>query len=265
MPHSESQTCKQRTESGVKDVCCADTEAHGNGCIPCSKGYTSTMGQSCRPCPNKTYGERCGSDCICSGLQICEHVKGCVEIPPTTGTSAHTTSDDRTYPWTQRTPTHSERDSFSQTTVKISDKTTLPQILDASTNGESTDTNVQATVHNKTDSSGVDNKSGVFSKDENILQYAMDRDEIGLRRPYEYENSSISVECAVDRHCLSCIRGRDSKSCENLNHIKRIKTVSHSANDGQHVLSDEDDSLDYYNISKTRSESDIFCKHSLKE
>ncbi|VDI63679.1 Hypothetical predicted protein [Mytilus galloprovincialis] len=47
------------------------------------------------------------------------------------------------------------------------------------------------TVHNKTGSSGIDNNLGSLSKNENILHRPIDLEEIGLHRPYEYENSSI--------------------------------------------------------------------------
>ncbi|VDI63678.1 Hypothetical predicted protein [Mytilus galloprovincialis] len=421
------------TDGVVQDVCCADHEANAKGCTPCSKGYTSTIGQPCRPCLNNSYGERCGGDCSCSVFQICDHVKGCVKIPTTT--SVHTTSDDRTYPWRKRTPTHSEHDSFSHTTVNFSDEATFPQVFDASTNGESSNifqgllsreiivyltlsvlvlifgmclcflfykyktvnkkkkatitqsqnpsptpnshgiemeerlydviddadlieeqklkdnqmspdyldvisgsnstgsgdgkteenhenifeslstdqikmlvnkvicsslnnrestsssgeehqetkqeylnpyqsviktspTNIReyltlATVHNRTDNCMVDNKSDVLIKDENILQSPRDLEEIGLRRPYEYENSLISVEYAVPQRCLSRIRGRETKSCENLN-SNRLKIKTSLGKDDKNVTSNVN-SLEYYNLIRTRSESDIFCKQSSKE
>ncbi|CAC5417522.1 unnamed protein product [Mytilus coruscus] len=54
----------------IKKVCCADFEEKGKGCIACSKGYTSLMGQNCRPCPNNTYGEKCRYDCSCSRFEM---------------------------------------------------------------------------------------------------------------------------------------------------------------------------------------------------
>ncbi|XP_071138314.1 uncharacterized protein [Mytilus edulis] len=406
IPVSGSQTCKLRTNSGVvQDVCCADHEANAKGCTPCSKGYTSTIGQPCRPCPNKTYGERCGNDCSCSVFQICDHVKGCVKIPTTT--SVHTTSDEATFPqvfdaskngessnifqgllsreiivyltlsvlvlifgmclcflfYKYKTVNKKKKATITQSQnpsptpnshgiemeerlydviddadlieeQKLKDNQMSPDYLDVISGSNSTGsgdgkteenhenifeslstdqikmlvnkvicsslnnrestsssgeehqetkqeylnpyqsviktspTNIReyltlATVHNRTDNCMVDNKSDVLIKDENILQSPRDLEEIGLRRPYEYENSLIRVEYAVPQRCLSRIRGRETKSCENLNsNLLKIKTSL--GKDDKNVTSNVN-SLEYYNLTRTRSESDIFCKQSSKE
>lgn len=114
-----------------------------------------------------------------------------------------------------------------------------------------------ATVHNRIDSSGVDNKSSSLSNNENILQHPIDLEEIALNRPYEYENSLINVEYAVPQRCFLSDRVRESKSCENLNSI-RLNTKSSSRKDKTNKTSNEDNSLGYYNVPKTRSESDIY-------
>ncbi|CAC5410000.1 unnamed protein product [Mytilus coruscus] len=76
----------------IEKVCCDDYEANGNDCIACSKGYTSKIGQHCMLCPKDTYGERCRHECSCSGLEICDHAEGCVEVTTTNDTSEFTTS-----------------------------------------------------------------------------------------------------------------------------------------------------------------------------
>ncbi|CAC5388500.1 unnamed protein product [Mytilus coruscus] len=65
----------------------------------CFKGYTSYIGQSCKPCSRNTFDERCRDECTCSGFEICDHVEGCVDLSSTTGTSVPATNfvDDRTY------------------------------------------------------------------------------------------------------------------------------------------------------------------------
>lgn len=38
--------------------------------IGCVKGYTSDMGENCKPCSKNTYGERCRFDCSCTRNQM---------------------------------------------------------------------------------------------------------------------------------------------------------------------------------------------------
>ncbi|CAC5359909.1 unnamed protein product [Mytilus coruscus] len=113
---SGSYKCDLKTDSGeIKSVCCADYEADENDCIACSKGYTSDIGQRCRPCPENTYGERCRRECSCIGYEICDNYKGCVDFQSTTSTPLD----------------------------KTADITSLPRDIDAITNGENTDSSVQ--------------------------------------------------------------------------------------------------------------------------
>ncbi|CAG2211279.1 unnamed protein product [Mytilus edulis] len=81
-----------------------------------------------------------------------------------------------------------------------------------------------ATVHSRTDRSMVENKSGIFCTNDSVLHDPIDLEEIGLRRPYEYEKSSISVDYAVPQRCVSSIKVRESKSCENVNGIKWLRS-----------------------------------------
>ncbi|CAG2195670.1 unnamed protein product [Mytilus edulis] len=377
----------------VKDVCCADTEANGNGCIACSKGYTSTIGQSCRPCPKNSFGERCANDCNCPvfhselnlilsdeatspqvldastngessnifqgllsreiivyltlsvlvlifGICLCfifykyktvnKKKKATItqsQNPSPTPNSHNIEMEERLYDVIddadliedqqlkdiQMSPDYLDVISGSNSTGSGEGKTVenhennfeslstdqikmlVNKVICSSLNNrESTSSSGEdrpetkqdylnpyqsviktsppnireyltlATVHNRTDNSVVENKSDVFSTDKKILKDPKDLQEIGLRRPYEYENSSISVEYAVPQHCLSRNRGRETKSCENLNNI-RLKTKMSYRKVNENETSNKDDSLDYYNLTKTRSESDIFCQHSLKE
>lgn len=116
-----------------------------------------------------------------------------------------------------------------------------------------------ATVHNRTESTEFDKQSGSLSNNENILQDPKDLEEIGLRQPYKYENFSISVGYADYQNCLSSKRERESKSCENLKRYSAKKTEPFGKDD-KRIASNEDNNFDYYNVFKTKSESNIFCK-----
>ncbi|CAC5361368.1 unnamed protein product [Mytilus coruscus] len=63
-------SCLDFEVGAIKKVCCADFEEKGNDCNACLKGFTSNMGQKCRPCSNHSYGEKCGFDCSCTDNEM---------------------------------------------------------------------------------------------------------------------------------------------------------------------------------------------------
>lgn len=79
----------------------------------------------------------------------------------------------------------------------------------------------------------------------------------------EYENYSNNLECIDPKCCLSNVRKQVSMSCETLN--DKRQTNINSKHSTACKNSTEDDKLDYYNIFKTKSESDIFCNHVLQK
>ncbi|CAC5361369.1 unnamed protein product [Mytilus coruscus] len=88
-----SQICQSRTlRNETKDVCCADYEKIENDCVACLEGYTSDMGQNCKPCPKNNYGEKCGYECSCLDFEVCDNVEGCVQALSTTDSSMYVTS-----------------------------------------------------------------------------------------------------------------------------------------------------------------------------
>ncbi|CAC5388498.1 unnamed protein product [Mytilus coruscus] len=227
MQHSTGKRCQLKTESGeVTLVCCADSEAKGNDCIACSKGYTSIIGQNCLPCTRKTYGERCKFECHCSDFEICSHVDGCVELSITAGTSVDKTSYITTLPWN----------------------------VAARTTGDNTDNSDEATVH-RMESSLPDNEIVTIREHEYTFQYPIQlmKDFIGW--PYEYKTSSNIPENTVPKRIISKARGMKSLSCNNLD-IKRLKSEIYSGANGKHMNSN-DNRLDFNNILKTKSERDI--------
>lgn len=45
---------------------------HNFKCVTaCLEGFTSDIGQKCRPCSNNTFGERCRGECVCSNYEMC--------------------------------------------------------------------------------------------------------------------------------------------------------------------------------------------------
>ncbi|CAC5401463.1 unnamed protein product [Mytilus coruscus] len=52
----------------------------------CEDGFSSDNGEPCRPCSNNYFGRKCASICECGITERCDHVKGCVEISPSTET-----------------------------------------------------------------------------------------------------------------------------------------------------------------------------------
>ncbi|CAC5378038.1 unnamed protein product [Mytilus coruscus] len=273
MQSSNSKTCESKTESGeIIKICCTDYEEKGNKCIPCSTGYTSEKGQNCTSCPKNTYGERCKYDCSCSGFEICDNVKGCVGFPLTTDTSVYATPYIMTLPWDINVITNGEKSdnsieggsqrngngeytsSFDDGLYEINQdylnkpviKISPPNIKDYTT---------QATVHT-VERSVPDNKRDSPCKHEYRPQKINVPKKDALRLQYEYDIALMNGRFTVPKRCLSNITKRVSQSCNNLK-IECIKSNMFTGNNGKSINSTDDNMLDFHNMIKARSESNI--------
>lgn len=89
-----------------------------------------------------------------------------------------------------------------------------------------------------------------------ILQHLNAQKNDTLRLPHEYDTSSINAKQTVPVMCFSNNPERVSRSCDNLN---TAKLITCTGSYDQNTISAEENMLASYNISKTKSESDIFC------
>ncbi|CAC5408759.1 unnamed protein product [Mytilus coruscus] len=276
-----SKKCVLRTESGViQQVCCADYEANKNDCVACSKGYTSMIGQHCMPCPKNTYGERCRYECSCARSEMCDNVEGCIEYATTTDTSVHARSSCSTGYTSEKGQnctscpknTYGERCKydcfcsgfeicdnvkgcigFPLTTDKSVYATpyimTLPWDINVITNGEKSDNSIE-------ERSVPDNRRDSPCEHEYRRQKINELKKDALRLQYEYDIALINGRFTVPKRCLSNITKRVSQSCNNLK-IECIKSNMFTGNNGKTINSTDNNMLDFHNMSKARSESNI--------
>lgn len=114
----------------------------------------------------------------------------------------------------------------------------------------------QATVHS-IDSNMPDNDETIpcESKDSGQDRKAPQKDVVRL--PYEHGISSIIDRYTATQRGLFKIPKRVSKSCDNLK-TESVKFRIFSESNGEHINSFEVDRLNFYDISKTKSESYIY-------
>lgn len=105
------------------------------------------------------------------------------------------------------------------------------------------------------DSISLYNKTNMISKNEYVLPHPLKLEACQLLQLYEHETVPNTCEFEQLQRFGSKIKGRPTKSCENLaiNHFQRNKS---SGKDDQHINSFEDRA--YNNTFKWKSESDIF-------
>lgn len=110
------------------------------------------------------------------------------------------------------------------------------------------------TIH--TTNSGVSvYKRSAINENESVTKDPEQMEEDGVRR--------LSENCNYPNCCLSNMRGYVSMSCVNVN-IERSKMQICSAKERPDKKSTDKYNHDYYNLFKSKSESDIFSKHVQK-
>ncbi|XP_071126564.1 uncharacterized protein [Mytilus edulis] len=71
--------CYKHLRNGTTNWHCCDNREEKDGqCTECLSGFKSDEGEPCHPCLDGNYGRKCGGVCRCTGHQICNHIKGCL-------------------------------------------------------------------------------------------------------------------------------------------------------------------------------------------
>lgn len=112
---------------------------------------------------------------------------------------------------------------------------------------------------NRTDSISVDYQTSVISTNEHALTHPLQLEACLLWQHYENEHVPIKFELTHFERFGSRIKGRVSKSCDNLASNRLQKKASSKKGD---KLINSFEYIAYNNTFRWKSESDIFCKHN---
>ncbi|CAC5369067.1 unnamed protein product [Mytilus coruscus] len=89
---SFGQFCYDRKADGsTVRYCCANSEFRNEQCVECNLGFYTEAGGRCKPCKANHYGYKCIEYCNCRENQICDNVKGCLDVTVSTSTEYITT------------------------------------------------------------------------------------------------------------------------------------------------------------------------------